>query len=510
MWGAVLILVATLSIFVSDALADEPISPGEGRSGRQVASRCDRTTEAQRIAKFADKVSRRGETLFLKLKDGKTIFRKGTGGDWMGYYDREGNVRTAHTFRDFIDPWYVIGESYFEGCGTEFINRDTGKAEQVGGYAKFSPDKSRFLITPQFESSDEMAIRRMSRKGMVTEWAWKDASEGHYGRWTDSSTVELSDEDNVFARLKRNGISWNCSGSPRVCTELETSGASKSNAKVHTPPLLQGRAEVAVTDSNSLALVGAAMGGNLELIKSLIAQGVDVNAADEDGWTALERASDAGQTDVVRFLLEKSTDANKKEYLNPPLVLASSGGHREAAKCILDKGADVNAQGAMGRTALMHAAWKGSAELVKLLVSKGANANLRDDYCSTALNGPLNTLRKGRPEVAKLLLAGAADANAEDDHGETALKAAISANNLEMVRLLVRWGADVNAKNRRGWTPLMESASEGHLKIVKFLLDNGANVSLAAERRDRTSLKIAKEKGHKEIVALLKARGAKE
>ena len=90
----------------------------------------------------------------------------------------------------------------------------------------------------------------------------------------------------------------------------------------------------------------AAYQGDDEL-KALLQQGINVNAADNDGETALMEAADSRNADAVRVLI-----AN---------------------------GADVNAADEDGETALMIAADEGNLEAVKLLIEAGANVNARDD-----------------------------------------------------------------------------------------------------------------------------------
>ena len=115
-----------------------------------------------------------------------------------------------------------------------------------------------------------------------------------------------------------------------------------------------------------------------------------------------------------------------------------------------------------------------------------------------------------------------------------ALIEAAKKGDLEQVRDLLDEGADVNAKNGDGLTALMAAAETGNLDVVKFLIEKGADVN-ARENTDvqvtaSTSLKgfslkrfgqvsietggtalwIAQQRGHKEIVELLKAHRAKE
>jgi ankyrin repeat protein len=81
--------------------------------------------------------------------------------------------------------------------------------------------------------------------------------------------------------------------------------------------------------------------------------------------------------------------------------------------------------------------------------------------------------------------------------------------NKEVVELLLQRGADVNAKTQSGWTALMSAALSGQTEITKILLDAGADPNAKDVVKNETAADIAKEKGHAELVTLLKQRGGK-
>jgi ankyrin repeat protein len=72
------------------------------------------------------------------------------------------------------------------------------------------------------------------------------------------------------------------------------------------------------------ALINACREGQLDRVELLLAGGVDVNAQDKLGWTALMYASANGQKDTVELLLAKGADVNAQdEYGRTVLMLAS-------------------------------------------------------------------------------------------------------------------------------------------------------------------------------------------
>jgi ankyrin repeat protein len=142
----------------------------------------------------------------------------------------------------------------------------------------------------------------------------------------------------------------------------------------------------------------AAEVNNLDVIKALVENGADPSIPTEQGTTALMMAAGAG-TDVQR--------AREPEER----VVAV-----ETAKFLLDHGAEVNAAGQYGWTALHAAAYQGLNDVIEYLVSKGANIDQKDEFGQTALSISLSVLtkeigarrlqipRRYRQETAQLLL----------------------------------------------------------------------------------------------------------
>jgi uncharacterized protein len=147
---------------------------------------------------------------------------------------------------------------------------------------------------------------------------------------------------------------------------------------------------------------------HLEYIKLLLAKGADVNAQmidstetrtvftnqwlDERGATAFLRASQSGDIELMRLLLEKGADPKIMTNLNVSALQVAAGigwvegvtsEHSpektlEAVRLLLDLGLDPNVQALTGRVALHGAAHKGATEVVKLLVARGAKMDVRD------------------------------------------------------------------------------------------------------------------------------------
>ena len=126
------------------------------------------------------------------------------------------------------------------------------------------------------------------------------------------------------------------------------------------------------------------------------------------------------------------------------VVDALSSGDRAAAIQLLNHGADVNARGPDGGTALMLAAYADDLELVKRLIAAGA------------------------------------DAKAQNEYGASALSEAAYLGSAPVIAALLKAGVDPNSRNAEGETALMLTARTGHVDAARMLLDSGSNGRLTA------------------------------
>ena len=124
----------------------------------------------------------------------------------------------------------------------------------------------------------------------------------------------------------------------------------------------------------------AEKGDTLALAKKLAA-GANPNAPDALGSTMLHTAARWGKTAEIRYLLNHGAlvDSPRSPKGRTALMVASAYyATAEAVALLLDRGADVNARASDGTTALMLAAQMWKADIVKLLISHGANPSATD------------------------------------------------------------------------------------------------------------------------------------
>jgi ankyrin repeat protein len=90
---------------------------------------------------------------------------------------------------------------------------------------------------------------------------------------------------------------------------LSEGAAQRSKRRASPPAKTRQAPNIAIVTS----LVEAAREGRTETIQTVLAQGVDVNARDQQGRVALVAAASEGQPEVVQLLLSKGADANAKD-----------------------------------------------------------------------------------------------------------------------------------------------------------------------------------------------------
>lgn len=121
------------------------------------------------------------------------------------------------------------------------------------------------------------------------------------------------------------------------------------------------------------AMMLAALNGDADLVKALIDKGAEVN---KKGWAPLHYAAANGHDDVVKMLLDESAyiDAGSPNGTTP-LMMAARGNYLSTVKVLLDAGADSRVKNQLGLTAL---------DFAKRYQAKDVIAGLQDMYAREA------------------------------------------------------------------------------------------------------------------------------
>ena len=182
---------------------------------------------------------------------------------------------------------------------------------------------------------------------------------------------------------------------------------------------------------------------------------------------------------------------------------AAKRGAADAARTLIENGEDLDFKDNNGETALHLAAKEGNVIIVKLLIECGADVNARDNHGATPLHLAAG---RGHEEVLSLLIENGVNPEARSFGGRTPLHSAAGGRwgNADAVKLLIERGADANARDNYRTTPLHLAAKEGNVIIVKLLIECGADVN-ARDNHGATPLHSAAQK---DVVMLLIENGA--
>ena len=173
-----------------------------------------------------------------------------------------------------------------------------------------------------------------------------------------------------------------------------------------------------------------------------------------------------------------------------PLGQAAYVGDIGIMECLISNGAEINRKNYWGQTPIFSAAEGGRLEAAKLLIARGATVNAQGDFGATPL---LVAVSNGCASVAKLLIDNGADVNLANSHGERPVHKATSAY---MATLLIWRGANVNAADENGLTPLHMAAFYGRLPAVTVLLQKGANPTA----RTTGTASLQREKRYADVI----------
>ena len=316
-------------------------------------------------------------------------------------------------------------------------------------------------------------------------------------------------------------------------------------------------------------LMTAARGGHLDAVRRLLARGADPNAREElRGQTALMWAAARNNAPVVHLLAEVGADIHARTD-NPspvrgrtfasapptgftPLLFAVRGGHLDAARVLLDAGANVNDAVSDGQSALVIAAANANWEMAAYLLDRGADPNhtaagwnaLHQTVRTRRMNvgfgtpGPFAAGTLDSIDLVRKLLAHGVDVNARMTRngmrdgqrnrfnrlGATAFMLAAKVTDVEALRLLLEAGADAVMPSADGTTPLMVAAGlaiwnpgedggslpgqeDEVLAAVTMCVEAGNEVN-AANYRGETALHGAGFRGANNVVEYLVGEGA--
>jgi uncharacterized protein len=246
-------------------------------------------------------------------------------------------------------------------------------------------------------------------------------------------------------------------------------------------------------------LIQAVKNRDIESVRTLLKQRVDVNATQGDGTTALHWAAHRDDLAIADALIRSGARANAANDLGAtPLHLACTNRSAPMLERLLAAGGNPNATLSSGETVLMTCARAGDARAVKALIARGADVNASEhEHKQTAL---MWAASQRHPDVVQLLIEARADIRARSltyaqtvvgeqtqragreelnytvlRGGATPLLFTARVGDVESAKLLLRAGADPNDSQPDGVSALVLAAHSGNGNVAAALLEHGAD-----------------------------------
>ncbi len=247
-------------------------------------------------------------------------------------------------------------------------------------------------------------------------------------------------------------------------------------------------------------------------------RGADANLSNDYGATALSVAAVEADYAIIEALLAAGADVDSPNAEGQTaLMIVARTGRTDAARLLLDTGANVNAiEQWGGQSALMWAAAQQQPDMIGLLIEHGAEVDARGrahDWQRKVTAEPrikimhtggftpmLYAAREGCIACVEALVAGGADVDLSDPYGITPLVLALLNRNFDTAGTLIELGADVNQWDWWGRSPLfvaidlhlVPASRRGDLpsvdrltglEVARMLLERGANVDMRLKQQ---------------------------
>ncbi|EHK47127.1 hypothetical protein TRIATDRAFT_217580 [Trichoderma atroviride IMI 206040] len=300
-----------------------------------------------------------------------------------------------------------------------------------------------------------------------------------------------------------------CGADPDLVSDLGSTAlalATDNSEIVHL--LIEKGADLNIRDSSGkTAMMFAAWDKNSEILRMLVENGANLDMVDDKGVCALHYAVVSGSVDCVRILLAAGADQellmSENEY--SPLLLASEDGQTEIVRLLLENGANPEIKTTEPTTPLSVAIAGRHAEVVSILLEYGADYTAA--FFRSALVPSVFAASLGQIPILEVLLSYGVDISLPTPRGITPLMGASMALQLYTMRFLLDKGADITAVDGSGRSVLFYAAEQGGADAIKLLLSNGANV-FAIDNDGWTVLHFAAFRGHADVVRVLLEAGA--
>jgi ankyrin repeat protein len=251
---------------------------------------------------------------------------------------------------------------------------------------------------------------------------------------------------------------------------------------------------------NETALYLAVESTCLNCVKLLIEYKADPAIATKSEITPLEVAIQNDQAEIAAVLLKTQTSY---AGIHRVLLLAIEKNMEDLSLALIKRDSRLDSRDDQGRTALWHSANRGLVKTSVALIKTGKiDIDNKDStgHCALA-----QAVRNSHLAIVRLLVDKDADLNIRTNAANSILMLAVLAESSAIVELLLTRAIDINAQDNVGDTALMMAAGSGQNEVLEMLIASGADLQLR-NKEDLNAFQIANNSGHQETATIIRER----
>ncbi|MCR4822851.1 MAG: ankyrin repeat domain-containing protein [Treponema sp.] len=239
--------------------------------------------------------------------------------------------------------------------------------------------------------------------------------------------------------------------------------------------------------------------------KSLIALGVDVDAQNLSGKTALSDACRSAKKDMAVLLIRSGADINATDATGRTVLMdAISSNNEEMVRLLLSYKANVLVQEMSGQNAYHEAAMTGNVGIINLIRKAGGNPLIRDAAGQTPFSLVLNS------DIAVIQAVLGSNTTITDSDGNTPIHIAVEKRvGKKTLMQLLNMGYSPSQRNGKGLTALNEAVAANAESQALVLLEYGADPFVSTSTGENAVTSVFKTKNFRIMDAIVKYNSSK-
>lgn len=292
----------------------------------------------------------------------------------------------------------------------------------------------------------------------------------------------------------------NANGESAVFSAVKSDNANIIQLLAKNHAVLDSTESLGRDNSSNTPIHAAVRWNALNSIQTLKKFGVDINAQNMSGKTALSYSCRAGKTELASLLLKNGADIDATD-LNGRTILMDTiqTKNEEMVRFLLANNASVQIQEMNGRNAFHEAALSKNIDIITMVRNAGGNPLNRDSEGESPF-----TLVLGEDFGVILAVLGP-DTSITDSDGNTPVHIAVEKEvSAEMLAKLLEEGYPATQRNAQGVTALHKAVSQNSQELAKVLLENGSDPFLETTDGENAITAVFKTKNWVILDAIVK------